>query len=140
MKKRSPATSILLASCLILQGLLSWVVPLHSGMAMAAEPPTVEAAVETAPATPPCHQSLMAATEPAALDADDDHACCDDPASLCSSLCYWACAFSSGPPVSATLLSAVLPCHQDSTALETFPPWVPPIPTPPPISAAAALA
>lgn len=134
MTERSPTLSILLACCLALQGALSLVLPFQSGMAMAAVDEAVEHVTEIAPPAPPCHPAGGShGAEPAAAESADEP-CCDTPPSACSSLCYWACAFTSAPPLAGLSIGGCeLPQTPGAALSGTPPPWIPPVPTPPPI-------
>lgn len=129
---------MLLACCLILQGLLAGVLPFQFGMVLAAEVEHVEAAPEESVSAPPCHSAAAAPRQHAVAQSQDQESeppCCDSEDTHCSSLCYWACAYTSAPPLaSAGELAGPLGSGLVSLAIITNPPWVPPIPTPPPIA------
>jgi hypothetical protein len=135
---------MLLALCLVVQGLLSGVLPFQSGMVMASEsePEPVEMAAEASPAAPPCHQAKATTihqADPHGPDHDQDGSCCEAALSACSSLCHWACAFTYAPPLAAAdPVAGRLPAVPVVVAVGSFPPWSPPIPTPPPILTASA--
>lgn len=148
MNKRSRRLSVLVACCLVLQGLLSWVLPLQSGMLMAAELEAVE--IVTEPAAPPCHPANAAAVQPVAAHDpgqgqefnhhhEHDEDCCEQASTHCSNLCYWACAFTPAAPqaVAGRLASRLAPAPA-IVHLRIPAPWVPPIPIPPPIQSATA--
>ena len=142
MFSRSPTLCLLLASCLIVQGLLAWVLPLQAGMVLAAEQEAMDLPTLVEPAKPPCHSMDHPAPEPVdhpAQHAGDDE-CCDEALSHCTSLCYWACAFTSGPPVATLAMAVPLPAQACAHAQSALPPWVAPIPTPPPIANFSSLA
>lgn len=142
MFSRSPTLCLLLASCLIVQGLLAWVLPLQAGMMLAAEQEAMDLPALVEPAKPPCHSMGHPVPEP--IDQPVQHAgdedCCDEVVSHCSSLCYWACAFTSGPPVTALAMAIPTATQIHSQARSGLPPWVAPIPTPPPIASLSSLA
>lgn len=142
MTNRSPTHCFLLASCLIVQGLLAWVLPLQAGMMLAAEQEAMDLPTLVEPAKPPCHS--MGHSAPEAVDQPAQHAvdgeCCDEVVSHCSSLCYWACAFTSGPPAAMLAMAIPTATHVHSHGRPGLPPWVAPIPTPPPITRLSTLA
>lgn len=150
MKKRSRLFSVVLACCLVLQGLLSWVLPFQSGMLIAAELEAAEIAIE--PAAPPCHSAKSAVTQHTVAHDhaqahgphhhhEHDEDCCEQAVTPCSNLCYWACAFTSAPPQTVpSRMATLMPEAPAAGLVNILAPWVPPIPTPPPIQTATALA
>ncbi|MGY6555478.1 MAG: hypothetical protein ACXIUM_13265 [Wenzhouxiangella sp.] len=131
--KPRPILSTFLAACLVAQGVFAWVLPIHAGMGLVAASEVVEMSEQAAtpkPDGPPCHSAPIQAP----LDADPEaESCCGEATSACNSLCFWACAFSSGPPVGLTAAAAALPTELEILAAALWPGWVPGIPTPPPI-------
>lgn len=142
MNRRSPTFCFLLASCLIVQGLLAWVLPLQAGMVLAAEQASMDPPALLESAKPPCHSMGHPAPAPVEQPAPhaDDGECCEEAVSYCSSLCYWACAFSSGPPAATLAMTPPTPTSAHRPVRSGLPPWVAPIPTPPPIASRALLA
>ena len=74
-------------------------------------------------------------------DQDSEDDCCETVDTHCTSLCYWACAYTSAPPQSAlSRTTGLLHAAPAASLIGSLQPWVPPIPTPPPIHTAITLA